>query len=63
MEVALLMDVVEVEARSVEGVKKFVFGLLGEGVRVEIHGDCVGVVWVGGLWSEFERMPGGEGGE
>ena len=61
MKIALLMDVVKVEARSIEGVEKFVFGLLGEGVGVEINGNCVGVVWVGRFGAEFERMSGGEG--
>jgi hypothetical protein len=61
VEVALLGDVVKVEARSVEGVDEFVFGLLGEGVGVEINGDCVRVVWVGRLGAEFERMSGGKG--
>jgi hypothetical protein len=61
VKVALLVDVVEVEAGAVEGVHEFVFGLLGKGVRVEINGDCVGVIGILGLWSEFERMSGGEG--
>jgi hypothetical protein len=61
VEVPLLMDVVKVEARSIEGVEKFVFGLGREGVGVEINGDCVGVVRVGRFGAEFERMSGGEG--
>jgi hypothetical protein len=61
MKVTLLMDVVEVEARAIEGVEKFVFGLGRESVGVEVNGDCVGVVWVGRFGAEFERMSGGEG--
>jgi hypothetical protein len=55
------MEIVEIKAGAIERVDEFLFGLGWKGVRVEIHGDCVWIVWVGRFGAEFQRMSGGEG--